>query len=289
MRFHQECIFTPVNSQSHAFVPAHTAYPHLRNAQSVQAGPDGRPLPFAGQANQSGPPLYGAHGQPLGSIGQQESNYASSPIQINYAPGLYPTQSSVLPSPPQQQQRSSTMHYEERMPSLSDHVRHDSNRMIKFGDLANGWQRMNPSRRRGSSNYEYPDPTQMTPASPASSAKSYNSPAYPSSTSQPYYQTTPGDHRISPTTSLFGPRSTGSPHNNTPTHVLPLPAGLHPPQSLPPGFEGSRNHSPITTTSRMGRLSVADLLTPTSTTRSSTDSSMLDSLTRPRHNSRGGR
>lgn len=52
IRFNQECMFTPVSSQAQAFVPAHAAYPHLRNPQN-----QGRP----------GPPvmLYGAHGQPL--------------------------------------------------------------------------------------------------------------------------------------------------------------------------------------------------------------------------------
>ncbi|OBT50180.1 hypothetical protein VE04_09736 [Pseudogymnoascus sp. 24MN13] len=36
-RFQQECIFTPVSSQAQAFVPAHAAYPHMRNVM----GPDG--------------------------------------------------------------------------------------------------------------------------------------------------------------------------------------------------------------------------------------------------------
>lgn len=147
---------------------------------------------------------------------------------------------------------------------------------------------MNPDKRRGSSNYEYPDPTHMTPASPASSATSYNSPAFPSTTAQPYYQTTPvGDHRTSPTASYFATGSTGSSHHTTPSHVLPLPVGLHPPQSLPPGFDSGRNHSPIATTPRSGGLSVADLLSTTGTTRSSTDSSMLNALTRPRRKSHG--
>jgi hypothetical protein len=58
-RFNQDCIFTPVSSQAQAFVPAHAAYPHMRN---VQLGPDGRPRVYPEQQ------LYGAHGQPLGTI-----------------------------------------------------------------------------------------------------------------------------------------------------------------------------------------------------------------------------
>ncbi|PWW78434.1 hypothetical protein C7212DRAFT_277908 [Tuber magnatum] len=47
LRFNQECVFTPVSSQTQAFVPAHAMYP-------------GRGAP-AGRAGA----LYGAHGQPL--------------------------------------------------------------------------------------------------------------------------------------------------------------------------------------------------------------------------------
>lgn len=48
-------MFTPVSSQAQAFVPAHAAYPHLRNqAARGRAGYPG-----------DGVVLYGAHGQPL--------------------------------------------------------------------------------------------------------------------------------------------------------------------------------------------------------------------------------
>jgi len=61
-RFQQDCIFTPVSSQAQAFVPAHAAYPHLRNV-----GPDGR----ARMQYPQGQQLYGAHGQPLGPMPSQ--------------------------------------------------------------------------------------------------------------------------------------------------------------------------------------------------------------------------
>ncbi|KAL5341485.1 hypothetical protein BJX70DRAFT_52801 [Aspergillus crustosus] len=50
IRFNQQCMFTPVSSQAQAFVPAHAAYPHMRN----QGRNGGEPVV-----------LYGAHGQPL--------------------------------------------------------------------------------------------------------------------------------------------------------------------------------------------------------------------------------
>ncbi|KAI9891864.1 MAG: hypothetical protein M1814_002249 [Vezdaea aestivalis] len=57
-RFNQECIFTPVASQAQAFVPAHTAYPHLRGGVQTNRGRGYGPPPL----------LYGAHGQPLGQV-----------------------------------------------------------------------------------------------------------------------------------------------------------------------------------------------------------------------------
>ncbi|KAF8428372.1 hypothetical protein EV426DRAFT_507304, partial [Tirmania nivea] len=60
-RFNQECIFTPVSSQTQAFVPAHTQYPQMRQIPGTRAGirPDFPP------PAPTGVQLYGAHGQPL--------------------------------------------------------------------------------------------------------------------------------------------------------------------------------------------------------------------------------
>ncbi|TAQ84660.1 hypothetical protein B7494_g7017 [Chlorociboria aeruginascens] len=80
-RFQQDCIFTPVSSQAQAFVPAHAVYPGMRN---MAVGPDGRPRPMFPQNTQ----LYGAHGQPLGSI----------PVQVN-AQGGSPYNDYAVPSP----------------------------------------------------------------------------------------------------------------------------------------------------------------------------------------------
>ncbi|KAJ5203682.1 uncharacterized protein N7498_004561 [Penicillium cinerascens] len=69
-RFNQQCMFTPVSSQAQAFVPAHAAYPHLRDSQgrtrtdpNVQLyGPHGQPLPpQAHDAQTTLPPPQGMY------------------------------------------------------------------------------------------------------------------------------------------------------------------------------------------------------------------------------------
>ncbi|KAH8597806.1 hypothetical protein B0O99DRAFT_684518 [Bisporella sp. PMI_857] len=67
-RFQQECIFTPVSSQAQAFVPAHALYPNMR--------PGAPPGPGRTQGYPHGTQLYGAHGQPLGTIPYQNSGSA---------------------------------------------------------------------------------------------------------------------------------------------------------------------------------------------------------------------
>lgn len=83
-RFNQECIFSPVSSQAAAFVPAHTAYPHLRNPGRMSQGVDGRSM----YPQQGGPMIYGAHGQPLGPIPPHDPHYPP-PQQYGAAP--YPS------------------------------------------------------------------------------------------------------------------------------------------------------------------------------------------------------
>ncbi|CAK4031511.1 hypothetical protein DOTSEDRAFT_68063 [Lecanosticta acicola] len=75
-RFSQECVFTPVSSQTQAFVPAHTVW-----------------------RGQGGPPpntqLYGAYGQPLPQHGQNRDGYPQQQQQQQQQAGQYP------PVPPQ--------------------------------------------------------------------------------------------------------------------------------------------------------------------------------------------
>jgi hypothetical protein len=72
-------MFTPVSSQAQAFVPAHAAYPHLRN----QAQGRGRGYPGDGVV------LYGAHGQPLPPQQQAVPESTLPPPQGAYYPPGY--------------------------------------------------------------------------------------------------------------------------------------------------------------------------------------------------------
>lgn len=68
-------MFTPVSSQAQAFVPAHAAYPHLRQQQGRGRGYPG-----------DGVTLYGAHGQPLPPQHQPGPEMTLPPPQSGYAP-----------------------------------------------------------------------------------------------------------------------------------------------------------------------------------------------------------
>lgn len=81
-------MFTPVSSQAQAFVPAHAAYPHLRNA------PGGPPRP-------GGVTLYGAHGQPLPPQQQPAGAETTLPPPQGMYPygGAPPPLASSMPDP----------------------------------------------------------------------------------------------------------------------------------------------------------------------------------------------
>ncbi|PWY75880.1 hypothetical protein BO83DRAFT_387878 [Aspergillus eucalypticola CBS 122712] len=208
IRFNQECMFTPVSSQAQAFVPAHAAYPHLRNPQNQGRGP-----PPAGVM------LYGAHGQPLPPQQQPESTL----------PSVYPPQYANAPP--------------------------------------NGAQDHRPVGRRGSgSGFEYPDPTNLAPVTPATSASGYQT----YNATSPYYPPPPPPHerRTSPQSSYpYDGRHSSSPHSSPYPPVNPNQTP--PPTSTPGG-------------SSRGGLNVRDMLNPggEGQGRSSTDSDMLNALNR---------
>ncbi|PGH08649.1 hypothetical protein AJ79_05931 [Helicocarpus griseus UAMH5409] len=78
VRFNQECMFTPVASQTQAFVPAQAVFQHIRG--QGRGGP--RPDTI---------PLYGAHGQPLPpqAAHHHVPEGALPPPQGLYAPHAY--------------------------------------------------------------------------------------------------------------------------------------------------------------------------------------------------------
>ncbi|MCJ1443925.1 MAG: hypothetical protein MMC23_004425 [Stictis urceolatum] len=251
VRFHQECIFTPVSSQAHAFVPAHTAYPHLRNTGRG----DGRQVYPQGQQ----PVIYGAHGQPLGPVGAQghDSTYPPPPGPGQaYAPGPYPGYDDRGQPPPDARggpaRRSSGAAYEYPDPTHMAPVSPASS--------ATSYQSA-PYPPQGSQPY-YPAQHPPRRTSPQS--------GYPNEA--------PGGAGSPP-----GSSSSGS---GFPAY----PGGLHPPQVLPPTYEAARTPPPssqsregtaATNGSRPG-MTVRDMLGPGDGqgARSNTDSDMLKALNR---------
>ncbi|KAI9809097.1 MAG: hypothetical protein M1825_002386 [Sarcosagium campestre] len=162
-RFTQECIFTPVSSQAQAFVPAHTAYPHLRNpAVPTRARPPMYP--------QNAPVIYGAHGQPL-NPGTQQGHYPPEPGYP--AGGAY---AAHYPEDERHHHQARREHDDPHTPTLPPPL-----------PMANGAPSLQvPSRRGSSGDYSrYPDQQahHFAPHSPASSTHSYQS-AYPPGPSQ---------------------------------------------------------------------------------------------------------
>ncbi|KAL4911780.1 hypothetical protein BDW62DRAFT_207105 [Aspergillus aurantiobrunneus] len=209
IRFNQACMFTPVSAHTQAFVPAHAAYPHMRNGQN-QGRPGGEPVV-----------LYGAHGQPL---------------------------------PPQQQPQSAP-----------DTTLPPPQGMYQYGGapppLASVPQDLKPRRGSGSG-FDYPDPTNLAPVTPVTSA-----PYQPRAA--PYYPPPPHDRRPSPQTAYpYDSRHSSSPHGS------PYPA-MHPQNAITPPPNSTPGSAP-----RNG-LNVRDMLNPGDNPgRSSTDSDMLNALDR---------
>ncbi|KAI9804921.1 MAG: hypothetical protein M1833_006224 [Piccolia ochrophora] len=255
-RFTQECIFTPVSSQAQAFVPAHTAYPHLRNAPM---GNRGRPM-YAGQ---SPPVIYGAHGQPLNTVSPQG--------------GYPPEQGYPHPGP------NAGYRYGEDDRKREADDPHAATLPPPLPGSAGSSSLRVPTRRGSSGEFsQYHDPSQQ-PSSPASSTHSYHA-AYPqgppphSTPHQTYY---PESRRTPPQTSYSYDRGSNSPHGSTSTtsgnYSYP---GLHPPQTLPAQQRGGSTPPP--SGERRSGMSIQNMLDggPGSNSggRSATDHSMLDAL-----------
>ncbi|KAJ5571402.1 C6 transcription factor [Penicillium sp. DV-2018c] len=192
------------------------------------------------------PVLYGAHGQPLPP--QQQPQGAET----------------TLP-PPQ------GMYYQNGRPPMDGAPPPLASTMP------------DPIHRRGSgSGFEYPDPTNLAPVTPAGSAPGYQT----HTTSSPYAYPPPPihDRRTSPPSAYnYDARPSSSPHGSPfppmQSHQAPLtphqgsrdpqPAGVTPPPTSTPGG------------SQRGGLNVRDMLNPgDSHGRSSTDSDMLNALNR---------
>ncbi|KAF3400212.1 hypothetical protein F1880_008039 [Penicillium rolfsii] len=127
-----------------------------------------------------------------------------------------------------------------------------------------------PRQRRGSgTGFDYPEPANLAPVTPASSTPGYQTHTAPS----PYYGH-PHDQRTSPQAAYAyeQPRHSTSPHGSPYAPLTAPPAGQTPPPTSTPGG------------SQRGGLNVRDMLNPgadgDSQGRSSTDSDMLNQLNR---------
>ncbi|KAJ5887450.1 hypothetical protein N7495_007491 [Penicillium taxi] len=241
IRFNQECMFTPVSSQAQAFVPAHAAYPHLRNHQH-QHDPRGPPVT-----------LYGAHGQPLPPQHGPESTLPPPQgMYLPYGPPLAP------PNPDPRQRRGSA--------SGSDYP--DPTNLAPV--TTNQYPLPNTS-----SPY-YPSPDRRT--SPQSayydsrhSSSPHGSPYPPIIQQQPPLQ--PLQRQDSPQT-RHSPQQTQSIPQSQQQQIQPqsAPQPAHQAEQKTPAVDG-------TSTPSRGGLNVRDILNPDSS-RSSTDSDMLNALNR---------
>ena len=285
VRFSQECLFTPVSSQASAFVPAHVAHPHLRGQGGLGAGRGGRP-PYPPTGGQM---LYGAHGQPLGPMPPHDPNAPPPPPQGYYSQPPYMQQGyddrgGAYP-PPDQVSRKRPRVEDPITPVLAS----------PYPETASQNQSSQPYQQRpdarNASGYEYPDPTNLAPVSPASSAASYAT-AQPGPGQYGYPPappaTQPQPRRTSPQSVYsYDNRASGSPHSATAsTNPYQYP-NLHPPQVLPPTREAGRTPPPTTSAQSTGNsggggrggMSVRDMLA-TEQSRSTTDTDMLKALNR---------
>jgi hypothetical protein len=212
-RFSQECVFTPVSAQTHAFVPAHTVWRGQNPPPNTQ--------------------LYGAYGQPLPAGGQQPAapyppqqpgQYPPPPQGYQQQPPMYPQQANMQQPPQGQQPGQKRPNDEPHTPTLPP---------------------PNPAEQaQGQRQPFYGDPT-LNPAgaSPASSSASFHS-AQP----QPYFAAHPPASRSSPQSAYsYDPsRASSSPHTvgQPGTPAPPTSGGVY--HTPPPGvYSASVVHSGV--------------------------------------------
>ncbi|MCJ1308742.1 hypothetical protein MMC25_002396 [Agyrium rufum] len=279
--------------KAHAFVPAHTAYPHLRNNNAQAPQPPGGARPMYSPDGQ--PMIYSAHGQPYPHAAppNQDPNYHSHPgyNQAPYPPSLYddrnaPTQQYA--QDPESRKRPRVEEPPSSYPPPSVSATSHPYPQQQRQNMPTGTRRESGSTAT-TSQYEYPDPTGLAPVSPASSTTSYQSQQYPPGQGpQPYYPNQQSARRTSPQTSSYSYDTRGSgspPYSSTSTPNAVQTGGLHPPQVLPPREAGrtpppGQARDPGSNGARAGGMSVRDLLGPDGGSRSSADNSMVNALNR---------
>ena len=162
-------------SSQAAFVPAAALYGH--STRAPQAGSGDR----SASNGQEGVQLYGAHGQPLGPVNPQGHPPYPYPQAAYYPyppPGAQPppagTRSPYDPNgqAPAQGQGDSVSNRKRPPPDDDDH---NEDTHSSQSPHPNSRPRTNnyDARSNGTGSYDYPDPTNIAPTSPATSTMSY--------------------------------------------------------------------------------------------------------------------
>jgi hypothetical protein len=128
--------------------------------------------------------LYGAHGQPLGPVNPRDGPAASyPPPQSGYPPQSYPNGSA----PPQHQGNGPAYDYRGQASAHPEQIvgrKRSPPDDDPHNETAHSSQSPHPSSRprthdsrnnSGGNGYDYPDPTNIAPISPATSTMSYQS------------------------------------------------------------------------------------------------------------------
>ncbi len=217
-----------MSSQAQAFVPAHTAYPHLRNA--ALSGRGGRPA-YA----QNAPVMYGAHGQPLSAIPGQAAYVAAPPPPgeagaAEHMGAAYPPQPLPLAVP----HSAATGPGRGGVPG-----RRSSSTDRQFLDASGG----SPSSSSTAS-YAAPPPPYAHPPPPLVPGSAAAAPSSATSSSSAYY----ADPGRTPPQSYGFERSSSSPRDSSAVAPgsYPFPP-LHPPLAMPmhaPGGSGGDGTPP---------------------------------------------
>ncbi|WEW56733.1 hypothetical protein PRK78_002182 [Emydomyces testavorans] len=280
VRFNQECMFTPVSSQTQAFVPAHAAYPHLRNVQAAARMP-GRPG--------EGVMLYGAHGQPLpppqAPIPHGQENTLPPPAALYQPPqSPYGIPGPGPQGPPPPLAHPPMLHdpVSRKRPHPTDALlpqpRGHSPSVSDSNSSRSSPQRASQGRRESGTGYDTPI---LPPVSAPTSGVAYQSHPAPVGT---FYSSGPQDTRrlSSHSAYSFDQSHNPPPAANISTPSLPFP--LQPPSqsSSTPKESGPTPPPGQGSATRRSGLSVTEMLVPTEpqNTRSDTDNRMVNALDR---------
>ncbi|TPX23350.1 hypothetical protein DIZ76_012680 [Coccidioides immitis] len=286
VRFNQDCMFTPVSSQTQAFVPAHAAYPHLRNVQAA-ARMGGRPG--------DGVLLYGAHGQPLpppqappvpAAVPHGQENTLPPPVNLYQQP--HPSYGRPGPGPTGPPPSLAPAIYHDPVSRKRPHPgevslpqpRGHSPSVSNSNSSRSSPQRASQGRRESGTGYEYSEPPTLPPVSAPASGAAYPSqpaPAAPGTFYPPGQQDT---RRLSSHSSYSFDQSHNPPPGTNPS--APTLPTLQPPPSSTARDSGSTPPPGQTATTRRSGLSVTDMLVPTEpqNLRSDTDNRMVSALDR---------